>query len=93
MSVGCTHPLMAFASFQGSAHCTFQGDAIVREEKDSVDYVYMAGRPIDLHFVEDKDLYEAFLYWLGNKSYLNIQFHCGKNSVNHGQRHTAFLGN
>lgn len=34
----------------------------------TVNYTYMDERPSVLTFVEDKDLYEAFLYWQGDKS-------------------------
>ncbi len=48
----------------------------------AVNYAYMGKRPTALTFVEDKDLYEAFLYWQGDKSKrpfprkeLNAQWH------------------
>lgn len=34
----------------------------------AVNYAYMGKRPSALTFVEDKDLYDAFLYWQGDKS-------------------------
>lgn len=34
----------------------------------AVNYAYMGKRPSALTFVEDKDLYNAFLYWQGDKS-------------------------
>lgn len=48
----------------------------------TVNYVYMGKRPSALTFVEDKDLYDAFLYWQRDKSKrpfprkeLNTQWH------------------
>lgn len=48
----------------------------------AVNYAYMGKRPSALTFVEDKDLYDAFLYWQGDKSKrpfprkeLNAQWH------------------
>ena len=35
----------------------------------SVNYYYLVDRPSSITFVEDKDLYEAFLYWQGDKSH------------------------
>lgn len=35
----------------------------------SVNYNYIGSRPVSTAFVEDKDLYEAFLYWQGDKSH------------------------
>ena len=34
----------------------------------TVNYTYMGERPSVLTFVEDNDLYDAFLYWQGDKS-------------------------
>lgn len=34
----------------------------------TVNYTYMGERPSVLTFVEDKDLYDAFLCWQGDKS-------------------------
>lgn len=35
----------------------------------AVTYHYKGNRPSSMTFVEDKDLYEAFLYWQGDKSF------------------------
>lgn len=48
----------------------------------AVNYSYMGKRPTALTFIEDKDIYEAFQYWQGDKSKkpfprkeLNAQWH------------------